>query len=50
MGRMKIMDNVKCTNCGFDGLAETGSDKCPSCGYDGGLAWKENEPQEVEED
>lgn len=44
------MDNVKCCNCGFDGLVETGSDKCPSCGYEGALAWKEDEPQEIEEE
>ena len=43
------MDNVKCSNCGFDGLVETGSDKCPKCGYEGVLAWKEGEPQEVED-
>lgn len=43
------MDNVKCSNCGFNGLVETGTDKCPNCGYEGGLAWKENEPQELEE-
>ena len=43
-----IKDNVKCTNCGFDGLVERGTDTCPNCGKDGTLSWKDNEPQEVE--
>lgn len=42
------MDNVNCMNCGFDGLVDYGADICPECGFDGALAWKDDEPQEVE--
>nr|WP_319776021.1 hypothetical protein [uncultured Sphaerochaeta sp.] len=42
------MDNVKCSNCGFDGLVETGACTCPICGKEGTLAWKDNEEQEIE--
>lgn len=44
------VDNVKCCNCGFDGLVEHGSDTCPDCGFDGALSWKEKEEQEIEVD
>jgi len=40
-------DNIKCTNCGYDGLVNTGTEYCPECGKCGVLAWKENEPQEI---
>lgn len=43
-----VKDNVKCCNCGFDGLVEQHSEECPNCQMDGTLAWKEDEPQEVE--
>lgn len=41
-------DNVKCCNCGFDGLVNFGEEICPQCEKEGFLAWKEGEPQEVE--
>jgi len=42
-----VMDNVKCTNCGFDGLVDLGTDICPKCNTEGSLAWKEGEEPEV---
>lgn len=45
-----IMDNVKCCNCGFNGLVDIGEEKCPQCQMVGALAWKENEAQEVQVD
>jgi hypothetical protein len=41
-------DNVKCCNCNFNGLVEKGRNNCPKCKKNGCLAWKENQPQEVE--
>lgn len=41
-------DNVKCTNCDFDGLVPMGTEECPSCNMVGSLAWKDEEEQEVE--
>jgi len=40
-------DNVKCCNCEYDGLVNGGEDVCPECGEEC-LAWKEDEPQEIE--
>lgn len=45
---MKIMDNVKCCNCEFDGLVDFGEEQCPKCKREGFLSWKDGEPQEVE--
>lgn len=42
-----IKDNVKCCNCGFDGLVGFGADECPECSTTGTLAWKDDEPQEL---
>lgn len=42
-----MKDNVKCCNCDFVGLVETGADKCPKCGYIGALSWVEGQAQEV---
>ncbi|MFL1672492.1 hypothetical protein [Paenibacillus dendritiformis] len=44
------MDNVECMYCGFDGLVDCGAKVCPKCGFEGALAWKDDEPQEVEVD
>jgi hypothetical protein len=41
------MDNVKCCNCEFDGLVETGDEQCPICNFVGSFTWKEGEEQEV---
>lgn len=41
------MDNVKCCNCGFNGIVKTGQEKCPKCKTKGHLSWKEGEPQEI---
>ena len=43
-----MKDNIKCCWCEFNGLVETGAEECPKCKKTGYLAWKENEPQEVE--
>lgn len=43
-----VKDNVKCTNCGFNGLIDNGAEDCPDCAMVGSLAWKDNEEQEVE--
>ncbi len=43
-----MADNIKCTNCGFNGLVSTASEVCPVCKVEGCLSWKENEPQEIE--
>lgn len=44
---MKIMDNVKCLNCEFDGLIEYCEERCPQCKKEGALIWKDDEEQEV---
>lgn len=44
---MKIMDNVRCCNCEFDGLVDVGEEICPQCKEEGFLSWKEGEEQEV---
>lgn len=44
---MKVMDNVKCCNCDFNGLVEFGQEQCPECKFIGALAWKDGEEQEV---
>lgn len=41
------MDNVKCCNCEFNGLVETGAEECPSCHFEGALSWKDGEETEV---
>jgi RNA polymerase subunit RPABC4/transcription elongation factor Spt4 len=41
------MDNVTCLNCRFDGLVEHGEEICPECKIEGCLAWKPDEPQEI---
>ena len=41
-------DNVRCCNCGFNGLVDKGSDRCSQCKKEGCLAWKDGEPEEVE--
>lgn len=43
-----MKDNVKCCNCDFKGLVETGAEKCPECKKEGHLSWVENEEQEVD--
>ena len=43
-------DYVECSNCGFVGLAELGTDSCPECGSTGTLAWADEENQEVPDD
>lgn len=42
-------DNVKCCNCSFNGLVEKGAEICPQCKKIGALAWKDGEPEEVED-
>lgn len=43
-----MADNIKCCNCGFNGLVPMASTICPQCKKPGTLAWKEDEPEEVE--
>lgn len=45
-----MKDNVKCANCGWEGLVNCGEEMCPKCEYSGTLMWKEGEPREVEDD
>lgn len=45
-----MKDNVKCMNCDFDDLVSTGEETCPQCHEEGYLAWKDEEPQEVDDD
>ena len=40
-------DNIKCCNCGYNGLVNTGEECCPVCGDCCSLSWKEGEPQEI---
>lgn len=40
-------DNVKCSNCEFDGLVNIGDDECPKCSGSGCLSWKDGEVKEV---
>jgi len=48
---MKIIaDNIKCSNCGYNGIVEMGENTCVKCGKYGCLAWKENEEKEIEID
>jgi hypothetical protein len=42
-----FFDNIRCCNCGYDGLVVFGATICPKCNRDGYLAWKENQPQEI---
>ena len=44
-----MKDNVKCCNCDFKGLVNTGQDDCPNCNKIGCLSWIEGEPQEIGE-
>lgn len=43
-----VKDNVKCCNCGFDGLVNLGEETCLSCNQERFLSWKDGELQEVE--
>ena len=43
-----MYDNIKCINCDYEGLVDMGENQCPKCKKWGCLAWKENEPKEIE--
>ena len=45
-----MKDNVKCTNCGFEGLVGIGQEECPVCMKRGCLMWVDDDKQEVEDD
>lgn len=47
-GDIMWFDNIKCCNCGANGLVEIGENTCPVCGMSGSLAWKDGEPKEVD--
>jgi RecJ-like exonuclease len=42
-----FLDNVKCCNCEFNGLVETGETECPICHFVGALSWIDDEEQEI---
>ncbi len=43
-----IADNIKCNNCGYNGLVPMSASICPKCKKHGTLAWKEGEQEEIE--
>lgn len=43
-------DWVRCNNCGKMMLLPYGTEICPECGFEGGLAWVDDEKQEMWED
>lgn len=47
-GKNMWVDNVKCSNCEFNGFVDIGAEECPACNMIGSLSWIDGEPQEVD--
>lgn len=41
-------DFIKCTNCGYIGVVETGSEECCKCNQEGCLSWVDYNNQEID--